>query len=208
MTKDCVQIKTEINEIVVATEEVQRSRVSKKQNKKHKYLQACAEKNYKTLNCTLGDLKKKIESLNMSLGDFETSKRRISSENGDHLSQLQELAATASLMAQEKTALKDTLEEQRIVVDRITKERASLLSKFLNLEHTAEGLKDNFEEETASKDNLANQLIKATNEAEMWKKKYDVDGIAKAEELEAGKVKLQARLSESQMRVEQVSFRD
>ena len=169
-------------------------------------MQACAEKNYKTLNCSLGVLKKKIESLNMSLGDFESSKRRISSENGDQLSQLQELAATASLMAQEKCALKDALEEQRMVVDRITKERASLLSKFLNLEHTAEGLKDNFEEETASKDNLANQLNKATNEAEMWKKKYDIDGIAKAEELEAGKVKLQARLSESQMRVEQVSF--
>ena len=52
----------------------------------------------------------------------------------------------------------------------------------------ADGLKENYDEEVCAKDNLARQLNKALGDADMWKQKYEIDGIAKAEELEMAKV--------------------
>merc|ERR1712106_1181332 len=40
---------------------------------------------------------------------------------------------------------------------------------------------------------------------DMWRQKYEIDGLAKAEELEMSRLKLQARLSESQSTIEQLN---
>ena len=71
----------------------------------------------------------------------------------------------------------------------------------------ADGLKENYDEEVCAKDNLARQLNKALGDADMWKQKYEIDGVAKAEELEMARLKLQARLSEGQAVVEQLSLK-
>lgn len=60
-----------------------------------------------------------------------------------------------------------------------------------NTEHDCDGLKENLDEEMCSKENLTRQLIKTQNESDMWRQKYEVEGIAKAEELEMAKLKLQ-----------------
>merc|ERR1719369_1242465 len=54
-------------------------------------------------------------------------------------------------------------------------------------------------------DNLTRQLGKALSDADMWRQKYEIDGVAKAEELEMAKLKLQSRLSESQATIEQLN---
>ena len=41
----------------------------------------------------------------------------------------------------------------------------------------------------------------------MWRQKYEIDGLAKAEELEMSKMKLQARLSESTAMIEQLALK-
>merc|ERR1712180_1270 len=74
-----------------------------------------------------------------------------------------------------------------------------------NLEHECDGLRENFDEEAVSKDNCLRQLSKAQNESDMWRQEYEIDGIAKAEELEMAKLKLQARLSESQNTIENMN---
>ena len=61
--------------------------------------------------------------------------------------------------------------------------------------------------QVGAKENLARQLTKALGDAEMWKQKYEVDGMAKAEELEMARLKLQARLSEGQAVIEQLSLK-
>merc|ERR1712183_158756 len=71
----------------------------------------------------------------------------------------------------------------------------------------ADGLKENYDEESCAKENLARQLNKALGDADMWKQKYEIDGVAKAEELEMAKLKMQARLSESQAMIEQLTLK-
>merc|ERR1712032_1011829 len=128
-------------------------------------------------------------------------------ENADLLRQLQELAANASLMTKTKSALVSALDEMKGTADHEAKERVSLLGKYRNMEHMADGLKENYDEEVCAKENLARQLNKALGDADMWKQKYEIDGIAKAEELEMAKMKLQARLSESQAMIEQLTLK-
>ena len=146
--------------------------------------QASAEKSQRALTATLADLTKKIEEVTLNLGDFEAAKRRYTAENADLLRQLQELSANASLMVKTKSALVSALDEQKCIADNEAKERVSLLGKFRNMEHMADGLRENYDEEAGAKENLARQLNKALGDADMWRQKYEIDGLAKAEELE------------------------
>merc|ERR1712180_310400 len=194
VAKDCGQIMNEIGDVRAATDEVARSKAS-------------AEKSCNALVSNLNNLSKKIDELNLNLGDYENSKKRITAENADLLSQLRELNANASLMVKTKSALVAALDEQKAIADNEAKERLSLLGKFRNLEHAADGLRENYDEEVCAKDNLLRQLSKALGDADMWKQKYEIDGIAKAEELEMAKLKMQARLSESQAMIEQLQLK-
>ena len=170
-------------------------------------IQASAEKSQRSLGATLSDLTKKVEEINLNLGDFEAGKRRITVENGDLLRQLQEITANASLMVKTKSALVSALEEQKAIADNEAKERVSLLGKYRNMEHMADGLRENYDEEVGAKENLARQLSKALGDADMWRQKYEIDGVAKAEELEMSKLKLQARLSEGTAMIEQLTLK-
>merc|ERR1711915_761283 len=95
-------------------------------------------------------------------------------------------------------------EEQKIICNDEAKERGALLSKYRNLEHQFDGLHENFDEETVNKQNLKKQLEKANAEINIWKQKYEVDGMKKIEELEMSKLKLQARLSEAESSMDQL----
>merc|ERR1719446_1470374 len=66
-------------------------------------------------------------------------------------------------------------------------------------------MREQLEEEAGSKEDVLRQLLKAAQEADMWRCKYESEGLAKAEELEMSKMKLQARLSEAQGTIEQLN---
>merc|ERR1712128_341598 len=190
--KDKSQIMIEIQDVRAATEEVGRSKAS-------------AEKSFRNLSGALHDQAKKVEEANLTLGDMEAGKRRVTAENADLLRQLQELEGDANLLVKTKSALVAALDEQKAIADNESKERVSLLAKYRNLEHEADGLKENYDEEVGAKENLGRQLGKAIGDADMWRQKYEIDGLARAEELEMSRLKLQARLSESQSTIEQLN---
>merc|ERR1711983_561728 len=137
-------------------------------------------------------------------GDIEAGKRKLAAENGDLLRQLQELENSANMLAKLKLNLADQLAEARAVADNEAKERQSLLGKFRNAEHGVSGMKDCFDEEVSSKENILRQLSKANAEADMMRDRYEKEGVAKAEELEMGKLKMQARLSEAESTADQL----
>ena len=146
---------------------------------------------------TLNELGKKVEESNLNLGDIENNKKKMASENADLLRALQEMENGANMLSKTKMSLADQLEEARAVADNEAKERQLLLGKYRNAEHEVAGMKDHYEEEASSKENLARQLNKARQEADLMHTKYEKEGVAKAEELEMAKLKMQARLSEA-----------
>jgi len=190
--KDKTQIMAEIADVRAATDEVNRSRAS-------------VEKSHKALLAQMNDLAKKVEEATLNLGDIEAQKRRLSHENADLLKQLQELENEANILLKTKSALASALEEQTKLADEIAKERVKLLAKFRNLEHEAEGLQENMAEVSMSRENLSRNLVKANMESDLSRQKYEVDGLAKIDELEMTTLKLQARLSEAQNTIEQLN---
>merc|ERR1719244_2519133 len=104
-----------------------------------------------------------------------------------------------------KNSLVTSLDEAKRTADDEARERVSLLAKYRNLEHEYDGLRENFDEETCGRENLSRQLAKALSDADLWRQKYEIDGLAKAEELEMARLKLQTRLSESQSTIEQLN---
>merc|ERR1711902_11562 len=149
----------------------------------------------------------KVEESNLHLGDLEAFKRRLTAENADVLRQLQELQNNASLLTKTRAGLVSSLDEAKGVADHEAKERVSLLGKYRNLEHELDGLKQAFDEEVGAKDNVSRQVAKAQGDADMWRQKYEIDGMAKAEELTMAQLKLQARLSESQNMIDQLQMK-
>merc|ERR1712142_876454 len=119
--------------------------------------------------------------------------------------QLQELETAANMLTKTKSALAAQLDEQRIIADDVAKDRQSLLGKFRNAEHDVDGMKEHFDEEVSAKENLMRQLNKAQGESDMWRTRYEKDGVGKAEELEMSRLKMQARLSEAESTVGQLN---
>merc|ERR1712193_378975 len=192
--KDKNNLMHEIADVRAATDEIGRSKAS-------------AEKSNKGLIASLNDANKKVEEANLTLGDFENNKRKIAAENADLLRQLQELENQANMLAKLKVQLQTQLDEARHVADDEAKERAALLGKFKNLEHELDGVKEHLDEESGIKEDLLRQVAKANNESDMWRSKYETEGLAKAEDIEMNKLKLQARLTEAQGTIEQLTLK-
>ena len=187
-----MQIMNEIGDVRAANEEVLRSKAS-------------AEKSFKSLTNQLNDLNQRVESSTLTLGDFEHAKHKMAAENADLLRQLQEIENVVFMGSKTKEALATALEEQKRICDDESRERISLLSKYRNLEHECDGMRENYDEEVLNRNNMTCQLKKALIEADIARQKYEIDGVQKAEELEMSKLKLQARLSESQNTIEQMN---
>merc|ERR1739844_134880 len=190
--KDKNGIQKEIQDVRAATDEIGRSKAS-------------AEKSNKALIVQLNEANKKVEEANLTLGDYETRKRKLAAENADLLRQLQELENSANMLNKLKVQLVASLDEARHVADTEAKDRQNLLSKFKNLEHELDGHKGQLDEEVATKDDIIRQVGKAADESAMWRQKYETEAVAKAEDLEMSKMKLQARLVEAEGTVEQMN---
>merc|ERR1712127_209437 len=190
--KDKTLIMREIGEARAAVDEVNRSKAS-------------SEKSNKNLMASYNELSKKIEEGSLTLNDIEGSKRKIAAENADLLRVLQEMENSANMLAKLKLTLADQLDEARVVADHEAKERQSLLGKFRNAEHEVAVMQDHLQEEVAAKENLARQLNKALGESDMFRVRYEKEGVAKAEELEMAKLKMQARLSEADSTAQQLT---
>merc|ERR1712025_828149 len=65
--------------------------------------------------------------------------------------------------------------------------------------------KEGLDEEIAGREDVNRQTSKAESEAAMWHGKYESEAVAKAEELEMSKMKLQARLTEAETTIENLN---
>jgi len=190
--KDKTKIQHEIADARSATDEIGRAKAS-------------SEKSNKNLIAQLNDLNKKVEEANMTLGDFESQKRKLAAENADLLRAAGEIGNNVNMLNKMKLSLQSALDEAKQVADNEARERGLLVGKFRNIEHELDGLKAQLDEEVLSREDINRQSNKADGEAAMWHQKYETEAVAKAEELEMSKMKLQARLTEAENTIENLN---
>merc|ERR1711992_31586 len=85
------------------------------------------------------------------------------------------------------------------------RDRASLLSKFKNLNSELESLKERIEEESEKKSDGLKALSKAQAEIQLWKSKFETEALGHIDELEGSKGKLTARLAEAEETIESLN---
>lgn len=169
---------------------------------------AAAEKMNKQLLHQINEIQAKLDEANRTLNDFDAAKKKLAVENSDLLRQVEEAESQIGQLSKLKLSLTNQLEDSRKLADDECRERATLLGKFRNLEHDIDGLREQLDEESEAKADLQRQLSKSNAEAQMWRAKYESEGVARAEELEAARLKLAARLEEAEMQIEQLNVKN
>ena len=61
------------------------------------------------------------------------------------------------------------------------------MGKFRSVEHDLDSFREQLEEEQEAKADLQRQLSKANAEVQLWRSKYESEGLARLEELEESK---------------------
>merc|ERR1712117_436878 len=174
---------------------------------------ASSEKNNKNLLAQLNELNKKIEEANMTLGDFEGAKRKVAAENGDLLRGAGDVNNNMAMIQKANQALVGNLDEAKRVADDEARERHLLLGKYRNIEHELDGVKDNLEEEIASREDVCRQVNKAESESNMWRQRYETEAESTIENLngklgqiERARARIQADIDEMNVNLDQAQI--
>merc|ERR1739838_168218 len=80
-----------------------------------------------------------------------------------------------------------------------------LLGKFRNLEHEVDGAKEALDEEASGRENVLRLVAKAEGDGAVLRQKYEVEAVAKGEELEMTKMKLTARNTEAEATIDNLN---
>merc|ERR1712000_346299 len=116
-----------------------------------------------------------------------------------------DLENNLNMLAKSKSALGAQLNDIKALCDNEARERQLLLGKFKNLEHEVDGAKEALDEEAAGRENILRLCAKAEGDAALMRQKYEVEAVAKGEELEMTKMKLAARNTEAEATVDNLN---
>ena len=192
MEKDKMAVRMQVNDTMAANDHVGHE-------------QAVADKNLKALSDQLGKLAKKIDESTGVLSDYDGQNKRMMAENSNLYCRLENMMNSLSMLQKVKISLASQMDDVKRVCEDEAKERQSLLGRYRTLEHEYDGIKEHFDDEQQQKEEAARQLQKMMADANLWRVKYENDAMGKIEELEMTKLKLQARLAESEGTMESLS---
>merc|ERR1712165_584129 len=156
------------------------------------------EKNGKLISASINDSQIRLEELQRALHEADGAKRKLMVENCDLTHHLDEGERMAAQLSKDRTSLTTQLEDAKRLADAETRERINLLGKMRNLEHELEVMKEHLDEEFDAKQEIERQLSKAFADIQLWKTRYETEGVARSEEIERDKAKVAGRLAEAE----------
>merc|ERR1711963_1346074 len=156
------------------------------------------EKQGKVIQQQIYDAQGRLEELQRSLHEADGQKRKITVENCDLVHLFEEAERLAAQLSKDRTSLTTQLEDAKRLADAETRERINLLGKMRNLEHELEVMKEHLDEEFDAKQEIERQLSKAFADIQLWKTRYETEGVARMEEIDRDKAKVALRLHEAE----------
>merc|ERR1711860_209946 len=85
--------------------------------------------------------------------------------------------------------------------------RSALLSKFKNLSTELENTRERIEDEHQCKSDALKALSKSQAEIQLWRSRFETEGMGRVDELEMSRNKLQARIQEAEENVESLNVK-
>merc|ERR1712213_209056 len=160
------------------------------------------DKQAKLLQGSIVDANNRLDDLSRNLNDSESSKKRLDVENQDLLRQIEELEAACAQTSKAKSSVATQLEDMKSLGDAEAKDRASLLTKFKSMSTDLANLGEKIENENIRKSDAMKALSKAAAEIQLWRSRFETEGMGRLEELETGRAKLQSRIVEAEETVD------
>merc|ERR1712106_997834 len=187
--KDQDNVKTEVDEGRAVMDQIAKEKLN-------------AEKNSSQLAGTEMDLTKQLHDLQESMVEFDMIRKKLAVENSDLIRQYEDAENQYATLSKLKLSLENQQADAKKLFDDESKERALIMGKFRNLEHDILTLREQLDFSGEEKSDILRQLSRANAEAQMYRAKYESEGLVRAEELEAQRQKLQARLEEAEKMIE------
>merc|ERR1711887_16492 len=156
------------------------------------------DKTGKLLQGSIVDSNSRLDEMARALNEAESTKKRLQVENQDLNRQIEELEAAIANMNKGKISVTTQLEDTKSLADAEAKDRASLLTKFKMMSTDLENLREKLENEAMRKSDAMKALSKAQAEIQLWKSRYETEGLGRIEELESARAKLQAKIVENE----------
>merc|ERR1712033_122717 len=132
----------------------------------------------------------------------ESSKKRLICENQDLNRQIEEGENAMAQLNKGKISLTTQLEDTKRLGDAEARDRSSLLTKYKNMSTDLENLREKIENEHLRKSDALKALSKAQAEIQLWRSRFETEGMGRVDELENGRNKLQARILEAEENVD------
>merc|ERR1712234_13206 len=156
------------------------------------------DKTGKLLQGSIVDSNTRLDEMARALNEAESTKKRLQVENQDLNRQIEELEAAIANMNKGKISVTTQLEDSNALADAEAKDRAALLTKYKMMSTDLENLREKLENEAMRKSDAMKALSKAQAEIQLWKSRYETEGMGRIEELESARAKLQAKIVENE----------
>merc|ERR1719204_1909763 len=149
------------------------------------------DKSGKLIQGNIVDASTRLDEMARALNEAESSKKRLQVENQDLSRQIDELEAAIANMNKGKISVSTQLEDTKALADAENKDRSSLLTKY-------KMMATELENENARKSDALKALSKAQSEIQLWKSRFETEGMGRVEELESARNKLQSKIVENE----------
>merc|ERR1711915_716353 len=156
------------------------------------------DKTGKLLQGSIVDSNTRLDEMARALNEAESTKKRLQVENQDLTRQMGELESAIANMNKGKISVTTQLEDTKALADAEAKDRAALLTKYKMMSTDLENLREKLENEAMRKSDAMKALSKAQAEIQLWKSRYETEGMGRIEELESSRAKLQAKIVENE----------
>ena len=163
------------------------------------------EKNCKMTQGQIVESHTKQDELARALNEADSCKKKLQVESQDLTRQIEETENAIAALGKNKVSLTTQLEDTKRLADAEARDRASLLTKFKSLSTECENIKMKIEEEAEKKNDYLKSLSKAQAEIQLWRSKFETEGLGRIEELEGSRAKLNARVQEAEETIESLN---
>merc|ERR550519_1659769 len=163
------------------------------------------EKNCKMTSSLIVESNQKLDEMARALNEADTNKKKLQIESQDLSRQIEETENAIATLGKNKISLATQLEDTKRLADAEARDRASLLTKYKNLATDCENMKMRIEEEADKKNDVLKALSKAQAEIQLWRSKYETEGLGRIDELEGSKAKLATRVAEAEETIESLN---
>ena len=160
------------------------------------------DRNGKLLQGSIAEAHAKLDEMARAMNESDSSKKRLIVENQDLNRQIEELENAIANMNKSKVSLNTQLEDTKRLADSEAKDRSSLLTKYKHMSTDLESIREKTENEHTKKSDALKSLSKAQAEIQLWKSRYETEGMGRVEELEGYNAKLKTRIAEGEEAVD------